>query len=1441
MDRPLGPRCAARALRRRRAGRARPRLHGHLHRSIPREEAATQAARSPTRSRLANGDNDASQIQFAIPGSGPKTIQLTQALPAITAPVTIDGTTQGDVVAIDGGGVTDLEGGEITKSGVQGLVLAAGSDGSTIHGLTLGNFEIPGQPDPALEVDSSDNSIVGNTIGVEADGTTAAPDQAGILVTANGNTIGGSDIADGNVVVNSFSDNSNNFPDGILVQGNGSDFPAMNNQIVGNYVGVLADGTTVARNEESDIQVVDGETTTIGGPDPADGNVLAGAGSPDAIFLGDFADTSGGNATVQNNLIGLTADGSASLGPESSNGIDVDDHGSNTIADNTIADTYQGIDICDSPDNTVVRNVIGSNQASGGLDLGVHDQGISMENGFCLENGSATGNVIGGDAADGNTVLDSQLNDVAVDADNNTVSFNTLRGSQGGPVVEIAASHNQVVSNEITGAKVGADDGDGVLVDSGNANSIEENSIHANQNLGIELVSGANDDQAAPTLGSASVADGAITLQGTYAFPSGPGYTIDVYQSPSCESGGAGTTWVGAFNVDSFGDGSQPFTSPVLTAHSSGTAITATATAPDGSTSEFSNCATLSAAPNVFTVDTTGDGDDGSCLPGFCSFRDAINAVNGYAGASATIKFAISGGWPQTISLLTALPPITTPVSIDGTTETGTPANTPGVTLAPLPSAAVGLALDLAGGSGGSTVRGLAFGGFSCECSPGNAIQVESNGNTIAGDWFGVGADSAQLESSGTDIEVTGDSNTIGGAGADANVLVNGGNGILVDPSSESSTGPTGTVIQGNLIGFHPNGSPADVGASTGIDLVDAHSTVIGSDVGPSDLADVDPALGNLIADSGNDAIKIQRDTGSSSNSVVAGNFIGVDRSGNPTTPGGGNTNGIEIVDSSGDQIGPGDIIANSVEDGVLVESEDLGASSDRIVANSIYANGGLGIDLQGGANDNIAAPVITAASGNGLSGTFASSNSDPVFIEIFVNPSCDDTDATSGKVYDSFIAASPGQWNAGFGGLVNGQGVTVTATDEFTNDTSQFSGCAVVGAVPVFSNLTVNANPSSAGAGIDQVKISDVPNAWLSFFAGSTTSDPVGSTPVGSTPVGSTPVGSTPVGSTPVGSTPVGSTPVGSTPVGSTPVGSTGLLDLPVGSTPVGSTALSSLLLSQIPLCGDTPLPGTNQAQCVTDGATWAQVLAGTSFANLPLNSLTLANIAGDPTAKARLAGLPLRDVSFATTLFRSVHWSSLLLGSTPLSDLPGGFSAWCGAGGLIPDNGGDCTNATPSTSVLQMDVGGQLGSAPVGSTPVGSTPVGSTPVGSTPVGSTDIPSSLLANIPLADIAKPLPDGDNDLASVVDCSKVDCANGTLGDAYSARAILGTATFAQIQNAMRANGITINDILLRCSAPPGCRGSSYRCRACSRTPRRPRRSTTRSAPRSTARRRRRSR
>ena len=220
------------------------------------------------------------------------------------------------------------------------------------------------------------------------------------------------------------------------------------------------------------------------------------------------------------------------------------------------------------------------------------------------------------------------------------------------------------------------------------------------------------------------------------------------------------------------------------------------------------------------------------------------------------------------------------------------------------------------------------------------------------------------------------------------------------------------------------------------------------------------------------------------------------------------------------------------------------------------------------------------------------------------------------------------------------GQTLTVTWTDDTNNGCPGCDDIVLYGAAldSGLSHLTVNATPSSAGAGIDQVPINLIPNAWISFFAGSTNSAPVGSTPVGSTPVGSTPVGSTPVGSTPVGSTPVGSTPVGSTPVGSTPVGSTGLFDLPVGSTPVGSTALSSVLLSQVQL----------------HGVAWDQILCG-SLLNKPLAAVTLQDVkqsaeqcSDGNTSLQHLRALPLSQVDLGTTLLRSVHWATLLIGNT-------------------------------------------------------------------------------------------------------------------------------------------------------------------------------------------------
>ncbi len=71
--------------------------------------------------------------------------------------------------------------------------------------------------------------------------------------------------------------------------------------------------------------------------------------------------------------------------------------------------------------------------------------------------------------------------------------------------------------------------------------------------------------------------------------------------------------------------------------------------------------------------------------------------------------------------------------------------------------------LVLAVGSGGSTIRGLALGNFSGPLATSPAIEVDSDGNTIAGNSIGVAADGVTSAPNRNGIVVTGDSNTIGG------------------------------------------------------------------------------------------------------------------------------------------------------------------------------------------------------------------------------------------------------------------------------------------------------------------------------------------------------------------------------------------------------------------------------------------------------------------------------------------------------------------------------------------------------------------------------------------------------------------------------------------------------------------------------------------------------
>jgi CSLREA domain-containing protein len=71
----------------------------------------------------------------------------------------------------------------------------------------------------------------------------------------------------------------------------------------------------------------------------------------------------------------------------------------------------------------------------------------------------------------------------------------------------------------------------------------------------------------------------------------------------------------------------------------------------------------------TFTVNTTNDLDDGVCNAAHCSLREAIFAANSTGGLD-TIRFIIGVG-ARTIQPGSALPTITAPVILDGTSQPG--------------------------------------------------------------------------------------------------------------------------------------------------------------------------------------------------------------------------------------------------------------------------------------------------------------------------------------------------------------------------------------------------------------------------------------------------------------------------------------------------------------------------------------------------------------------------------------------------------------------------------------------------------------------------------------------------------------------------------------------------------------------------------------------------
>jgi parallel beta-helix repeat protein len=270
-----------------------------------------------------------------------------------------------------------------------------------------------------------------------------------------------------------------------------------------------------------------------------------------------------------------------------------------------------------------------------------------------------------------------------------------------------------------------------------------------------------------------------------------------------------------------------------------------------------------SAQAATITVNDSGNSGSGT-------LRDAINTANNTPAVADTIKFKIPGSGVHTIRPLTPLPTLTSPVTINGYTQTDADPATdvsPATLKIVIDGGDVDDALRIE--SGGVTVKGLNVQGAREE-----GVHVEGRNNTIAGNYIGTGVNGAAARPNDLEgVRVVGDGNTIGGPNpADRNLIsANGFAEVLVEEGGENT-------VQNNYIGLDADGEIA-LGDRAGVQLMSSDNTV----------------RDNLIS---GEAFGIEVST---DNNVVQGNKVGTNAAGTSAVP---NSVGVSIVGGDGNVIG---------------------------------------------------------------------------------------------------------------------------------------------------------------------------------------------------------------------------------------------------------------------------------------------------------------------------------------------------------------------------------------------------------------------------------------------------------------------------------------------------------------------------------------------------------
>ena len=382
--------------------------------------------------------------------------------------------------------------------------------GACIFGGCAGNI-ISGNDGAGIQINANGQTVVTNYIGTDESGTSSLPNNNGIAVESDNNTIGGTDDQRNVISGNQFN--------GIRI-GVGNQTPADNNTVDNNYIGTDAAGTSAVPNGNGGVE--GGIRFDEGTGNEILENVIAGNNAHGIRMRGS------GNNTIRGNRVGVDPNGNplgntfdgilVQTGGNSIGGLDSGEE--NIIGDNAL----DGIHI-EGDNNLLTGNYIGTNPSDESIGNG--EYGVEMTNG-------ASGNELA--HTYGDNIFTSRMN---------TIAYN---GNHGVAITGSNSLENAVRANRIYG-----NSGQGIYLGSGydgNDNGDTDEGPNRGQNHPAVVSVENCDDSSSPT-----------TVDVTYEVRSNDdpanasnygsnGLKIDFYVADN-ETSGEGKTHIGTANYNS--------------------------------------------------------------------------------------------------------------------------------------------------------------------------------------------------------------------------------------------------------------------------------------------------------------------------------------------------------------------------------------------------------------------------------------------------------------------------------------------------------------------------------------------------------------------------------------------------------------------------------------------------------------------------------------------------------------------------------------------------------------------------------------------------------------------------------------------------------------------------------------------------------------------------